>query len=753
MADLDALARKYGGTIDELATKYGGTITEPIPTEPIPTETGLLSQFVNELPTNLSTIGRGVVAGAAAPINLFADPLVALENLFLPANRQAPLPSNLIQELLTKLGVPEAKTATQKIVQAATTGLTGAGTTAAAADVVKNMPGLVGATGEVLASQPGVQMASGALSGAASESAALLGAPPIVQVGAGLAGGLIGSKLANTTVVPPKVGPIQDAERVGVRLMTSDVYPPQGPMGKWIQTVSEIIGTGAIRNKQQNERVNAVKDLVRQYGADDLNTVSDAVMQDLIDTRKTNLTKWTTSKNDVIDKLSWPINKPINKPNYPLLDAPPPSTDPTLLGPPGPLSLPDLKSGPPGPLSLPDPKSGPPVFQEPVPGPRAPEPMPIFGGPLVPSANKPPVTKPKGAGAVGIARKPLVKTYDMPTNEEGVSRVVPMTNTLQRIDDSITYLNQLKTDKVLPVIKVLEDWKQAIQGQDLRNIETLRKQIGDVFAAPELGTVRSTSERILTDIYPAVNEDMGNYIKINGGTTDFNKWKVANKELSNMMGELDLSSLKRVLNKGDITPEEVKSLLFSQKKSTVQALYRNLSPDGQANMRSAIISKAAIDKMGIEVLPDQFITNIKKLSDQVGVTFSGTELKELDGLTRVLEYTTRAGKGQATPPAGIKGALMLPVSAAALASLFGGGIKGFAGALTAGVAVGGTARLYESKIVRNLLSMLPTVKPGSPEEVALLKRLITAAEVVNQTESKPKAPTGSPSLVQVYRPN
>jgi hypothetical protein len=78
---------------------------------------------------------------------------------------------------------------------------------------------------------------------------------------------------------------------------------------------------------------------------------------------------------------------------------------------------------------------------------------------------------------------------------------------------------------------------------------------------------------------------------------------------------------------------------------------------------------------------------------------------------------------------------MLPVSAAALASIFGGGMKGFALTVGAGATIGGMARVYESKAVRDLLSKLPMLKQGSPEEAHLLKRILAAAQAVTASSS------------------
>lgn len=703
--DLDALARKYGGSIDDLAAKYGATVTErgttPLNTDqttrlgtaPVvpPADPNFLADAAASIPSNLGAAARGVVGGLAAPVTVIADPLTHLINLLLPEKYKQLPPSAGLQTLLTDAGVPNAQTEAQKIMEAAVGGLAGGAGNVLVGSALKAVPGVVGRVGEALVAQPSAQLTGGATGGAASESAAALGAPPAIQAAAGLAGGAIGGGLGNTEAVASPVGPVREAVAVGVPLMTSDVRPPTTGLGKWVQTVSEIIGTGTVRQKQQLKREAALQDFVHTYGADDLNAASGTVMQDLLDKRSADLNRWTTAKDEVLQKLS-----------------------------------------------------NPPVDGE------------TFGRTPQERIND---------LATLEANRVITPAQQVELNQLRANpskRVVPMTSTNVKIDEAVAYLTSLKTDAVKPAIKALTDWKQALQGQDLANVETLRKQIGEVFVALRPDTnVPTASETVLASIYgkkdangipvDGLLKDMTDYIKANGGQADLDKWLVANKNLASMMHELDLRVLKTTLDKGEVTPEQVQNMLFSKDQSTVAALYRNLTPKGQAAARAAVIAKAAVDKTGAEVSPDKFVDNVKKLSTQVGVTFSGDDLKALDGLVRVFEYTKRAGVQQAAPPTGLKGALMLPVSAAALTSIFGGGLKGFTGAVGAGLAVGGAARVYESKAVRDLLTKLPTLKAGSDAEQAVLKAIVVRAQTLNAT---PEGGTSAPSTtLETARPD
>jgi hypothetical protein len=310
---------------------------------------------------------------------------------------------------------------------------------------------------------------------------------------------------------------------------------------------------------------------------------------------------------------------------------------------------------------------------------------------------------------------------------------VDVTRTTQAIDQQIARLAALRTAEVEPVVARLNDWKAAIQNQDLRNIETLRKQLGESFKAPELSGVRSTGEKALSAIYAPLREDMRDFIRTNGQTRDITKFEVANKRLAEMAGELRQGTLSSVLRRGDATPEAVRSMLFSNKRSDVLQLYRNLTPEGQARARTAILQEAASKAGGIEeISPAKFITQVSRLGRQTGVFFTGQDLQELKGLMRVLELTRRADKAGVVTETGQQAVPF--VGAAALSQYLGGTAEAVLGA----AAIGGAARAYESAPVRNILMKIPQTVAGSKEEQQLLKRLQAAVGQTRFDEQEEK---------------
>jgi hypothetical protein len=304
------------------------------------------------------------------------------------------------------------------------------------------------------------------------------------------------------------------------------------------------------------------------------------------------------------------------------------------------------------------------------------------------------------------------------------------------IDEQIAILSRLRSDQVGPIIERLRDWRGALlgektvkgpngrnmvvqEGQSLENIELLRKQIGQSFESADLASVRQLGQKSLNLIYGPLKEDMRTFIQKFGNRNDVKKFDIANTRLSEMAGELDNSLFKRVLSKGEVTPETISSMLFSKKPSDVKLLFKNLDAAGQANARTAIITKMFKDSVNANggVSPDVFKNQIKKMSEQLGVFFNQRDLQSVEGLGRILALTQRASQANLLPPTGAM--LQIPIIGGLLTQTFGG--VG-AGVVAAG-SLGALARIIESPVVRNILIKLPKIKSGSPQEAELLKRL------------------------------
>ena len=129
-------------------------------------------------------------AGAATPAGLVADPIVgSINGMF---GTKYTLPTDALQDLLTRVGVAEPRTAAERIVQTTAAGAGGAGGMVAAGQTLAQAASpVVKGVGQLMAAAPGLQVASGASAGAAGQIAKESGAGPLGQIAASIGGGLL----------------------------------------------------------------------------------------------------------------------------------------------------------------------------------------------------------------------------------------------------------------------------------------------------------------------------------------------------------------------------------------------------------------------------------------------------------------------------------------------------------------------------------------------------------------------------------
>jgi hypothetical protein len=102
------------------------------------------------------------------------------------------LPTDALQDLLTRVGVAEPRTAAERIVQTTAAGAGTAGGTVALGQTLQAAAGPVTqGVGRLMAAAPGLQVASGASAGAAGQIAKESGAGPLGQIAASVGGGLL----------------------------------------------------------------------------------------------------------------------------------------------------------------------------------------------------------------------------------------------------------------------------------------------------------------------------------------------------------------------------------------------------------------------------------------------------------------------------------------------------------------------------------------------------------------------------------
>lgn len=98
---------------------------------------------------------------------------------------------------------------------------------------------------------------------------------------------------------------VEEAEQLGQRVATTDVFRPKTRAGKLMERASEsTIGPAQYyRSGQQARRFQMVKDLASKYGYDPTVKYLDKVYDDLSQTWKDKLGKFTKNKTEVINRL------------------------------------------------------------------------------------------------------------------------------------------------------------------------------------------------------------------------------------------------------------------------------------------------------------------------------------------------------------------------------------------------------------------------------------------------------------------
>jgi len=346
-------------------------------------------------------------------------------------------------------------------------------------------------------------------------------------------------------------------------------------------------------------------------------------------------------------------------------------------------------------------------------------------------------------------------TNDVVERLSKTGKPVSVTNTINKIDEQLADLYKSDLDSSKDIIKKLEGWKRSLQGtdgKDLKVINDVREDMGKAFTAKETAEINDKAQQIIKSLYAPIKEDMGTYIKSVGEAKDYTQWMVANKELTKIFDELDLKVFKNVLDNGTVTPELSERLLFSSNRSDVAALYRNLTEEGRAMARAAVIAKAA-QKSGDNLDPNKFATEIGKMGDQTGILFSGDELKQIKGLTKMLNMTRRSQEAAASPKNGFQALMGLGLFGAGYAAeKFGKAVTEnlIPTAIGSGIAL--TPRIYNSKPVRNILINLSQLKDDTPEAKALLATLMTTIEAQNQKMQGDTTPVKK-EREQYYMPN
>ncbi|MEQ3425774.1 DNA transfer protein [Citrobacter braakii] len=336
----------------------------------------------------------------------------------------------------------------------------------------------------------------------------------------------------------------------------------------------------------------------------------------------------------------------------------------------------------------------------------------------------------------GVAReKNIAKTKINDISSKMAGKKVDTFGAIRAIDGAVNELGRLKGVSDSQTISTLNDYKQAIidtsGGDDaFELLDKLRTQFR-VDVKGDRTVLPSQSQAMVDRVYNSLTNSLNKSIAKGLSPRDAAAWRAGKADYARMATDATQTRLKNVLNKGDLTPEAVNTIVHGQYGSDIARLYGKLDPKGKDMLRAAYISKIAA-KAGDS--PQRMMTEIGKLSKQANgqvfkTVFGGKSGKEIEGLLSVLNATKRASEANVVTKTGMTLSPLIRVI---------GNIK-TGGSLLAGEAgIGVMSRIYESPPARNALLKLANTKAGTPSyeralnQAAIALRPLLANQVTQQ---------------------
>lgn len=271
-------------------------------------------------------VGAAAGASLAGLATMVADPLVAGVNTLFGTRIKTP--TEAWGHIMDYAGIPESSTEGQKLIEAIARGGASAMSGIGAGRILQQASSPMAKTiGGMLASGPAQQVAGGALGGGTGElaryGAEQLGLGDTGQAVAGFVGSLPGAMVGSNLATPRTIGApsfnvpgmtpaaveetLRNADAAGRSVFTSDVFRPKTWLGRRLQDVSEgamAMGTAGKREAQQATRMEAIQDVLSQFGAAaDLELAQD-IAQNVNSVKSQRIAQWSDIKNTLLDRIS-----------------------------------------------------------------------------------------------------------------------------------------------------------------------------------------------------------------------------------------------------------------------------------------------------------------------------------------------------------------------------------------------------------------------------------------------------------------
>ena len=238
----------------------------------------------------------------------------------------------------------------------------------------------------------------------------------------------------------------------------------------------------------------------------------------------------------------------------------------------------------------------------------------------------------------------------------------------------------------------------------------------------------------LKKVGDAISGDMETFAK-DKSKVAARQWAKSNKIFREDLAQVKDTQLKKLIQKGDVSPDVANQILDSGKPQILRDFYNKLDPAGQQATRQRLL-QGVLEESGWPQSADatKVLRNLekKKTMRAFNAFFPGVHNKQLDGLKEYLRMTMPAGKiGEGVGMAASGGGGFTIGTGANIATL------GIFGALGRGV---------ESKPVRNLLLRLHYAK-GNPKAMErVMRQLRPLAQALGEEMTRQQPPQEAPSV-------
>lgn len=257
--------------------------------------------------------------------------------------------------------------------------------------------------------------------------------------------------------------------------------------------------------------------------------------------------------------------------------------------------------------------------------------------------------------SVDQAKSRMADLYDKSTKQLDVLGNVDLGNTKKYAQKVIDRENLKGTLADKPLIDDMTRFIESPNDLSFETVKSVRSAVGNKLRAAKQGApVQGSSDvGMLSQLYKNISDDMKTFAN-NADPELAKKWKRADMEFSGFATGSNKTGAKRLIKDGDATPEIVDQLLFSNKKSDMDFLNKNLDNQGKFAARQRILQRALQKSSpdGVEINPNRFQTQLDRMRSQVDTFFTPTEKSAIDSLKEALSDTRRAQDAAVSTPTG-----------------------------------------------------------------------------------------------------